>query len=127
MNTIKNRILVVDDSATVRLYLHGLLTKWGYDVEEATTGYEGMEKALRSDYNLIIADINMPTMNGYFMVTALRKEPGQLATPIIMSSTESRECDAVHAYAAGANLFLVKPVHPTSLKQYVDFTIGEVL
>ena len=126
MNKLKKRILVVDDSATIRLYLHGLLTKWGYDVVEATTGYEGMEKALKSSYDLIVADINMPTMNGYFMVTALRKEPGQLSTPIIMSSTESKESDAAHAYAAGANLFLVKPVHPTLLKQYVDFTIGEV-
>jgi two-component system chemotaxis response regulator CheY len=127
MNNLKKRILVVDDSATVRLYLRGLLTKWGYAVEEATTGYEGMEKALRSDYNLIIADINMPTMNGYFMVASLRKEPALLSTPIIMSSTESQESDALHAYAAGANLFLVKPVHPTLLKQYVDFTIGEAV
>lgn len=125
-NILTKRILVVDDSATIRLYLRSLLTGWNYAVEEAVTGYEGLEKALTSAYDLILADINMPTMNGYAMVAALRKEATAQATPIIMISTEAKDGDAARAYAAGANLYLVKPVQPNILERYVKFTIGGV-
>jgi two-component system chemotaxis response regulator CheY len=125
MNTPSKRILVVDDSTTTRLYLRRLLTGWGYQVEEAVTGYEGMEKALDSPFDLILTDINMPTMNGYAMTTALRKEPAAQSVPIITSSTESKDQDMARAYAAGANLYLVKPIQPDTLRHYVTFTIGE--
>ena len=127
MNKSNKRILVVDDSATVRLYLRRLLTEWGYQVEEAVTGYDGMEKALDSPFDLILSDINMPTMNGYAMVSALRKEAAAQAVPIIITSTESKDHDEAQAYAAGANLYLVKPVQPDILQSYVLFTIGEVI
>ena len=127
MNKSNKRILVVDDSATVRRYLRSLLTGWGYQVEEAVTGYDGLEKALESSFDLILSDINMPTMNGYAMVTALRKEVTAQAVPIIITSTESKDEDEAKAYAAGANLYLVKPVQPDILQRYVLFTIGEVI
>jgi len=127
MNIPSKRILVVDDSATIRLYLRGLLTGWGYEMEEAVTGYEGIEKALTSSFDLILADVNMPTMNGYAMVTALRKEIAAQSVPVIMISTESKTHDATHAYAAGANLYLIKPVQPDILRRYVEFTIGDAV
>ncbi len=126
MKTLSKRILVVEDSNTTRLYLRRLLTEWGYQVVEAVTGYEGMEKALDSTFDLILSDINMPTMSGYAMVTALRQEASVLAVPIIITSTEAKDQDATRAYAAGANLYLVKPVQPDILRHYLTFTIGEV-
>jgi two-component system chemotaxis response regulator CheY len=85
-----------------------------------------MEKAMDSPFDMILADINMPIMNGYDMVAALRKEITAQSVPIVMSSTESKDHDMAQAYAAGANLYLVKPVQPDILQHYVKFIIGEV-
>ena len=97
MNIRTNRILVVDDSAMIRRYLCSILTGLGYTVEVAITGSEGIEKAQASAFDMIIADINMPVMNGFAMVAALRKEPSTQSVPIAMSSTESKEPDAAQA------------------------------
>jgi two-component system chemotaxis response regulator CheY len=125
MNLTNKQILIVDDSATLRIYLRRLLNTWGYGVEEAVTGFEGLEKALTTSFDLIVTDVNMPIMSGYAMVTALRKEITTQKVPIIMISTEAQESDMKKAYAAGANLYLVKPLDPDVLKPYIKFTAGE--
>ena len=127
MNILEKRILVVDDSAMIRRYLSSILTGAGYAVEGAITGGEGIEKALATSFDLLLVDINMPVMNGYAMVAALRKEPATQSVPVIMSSTESKDQDASQAYACGANLFMVKPVEPDILKQYVKLVAGDII
>ncbi|MEU4556768.1 response regulator [Actinoplanes sp. NPDC023936] len=104
------RVLVVDDAATVRLYHSSLLLEAGFHVDEAANGLEAVEAAMGTAFDLFVVDVNMPKMNGYTCVETLRSETVGTASPVLMISTEDRPGDADRAYAAGANLYLVKPV-----------------
>ncbi len=104
------RVLVVDDAATVRLYHRQLLHGAGFEVAEAANGLEAVEAAMVDLFDLFVVDVNMPKMNGYACVRTLRGETVGTSAPIVMISTEDRADDADRAYAAGANLYLVKPV-----------------
>jgi two-component system chemotaxis response regulator CheY len=104
------RVLVVDDAATVRMYHSSLLGGAGFEVSEAANGLEAVEAALGTEFDLYVVDVNMPKMNGYACIEALRSETVGTAAPVVMISTEDRPGDAERAYQAGANLYLVKPV-----------------
>ncbi len=110
MTDTEPKVLVVDDAATVRLYHTKLLGDAGFSVAEAANGLEAVEAALVTPYDLFVVDVNMPKMNGYTCVETLRGETVGTAAPVVMISTEDRPGDADRAYAAGANLYLVKPV-----------------
>lgn len=110
MTETEPKVLVVDDAATVRLYHTKLLGDAGFQVAEAANGLEAVEAALGTPFALFLVDVNMPKMNGYACVEALRSESIRSTAPVIMISTEDRPGDADRAYAAGANLYLVKPV-----------------
>jgi two-component system chemotaxis response regulator CheY len=109
------RVLIVDDAVTVRMYHRQILEAAGFVVEEAANGYEGLEKSAQVRFDLFLVDINMPKMNGYALVKALRGCGESRATPVIMISTEAEARDMDQAYTAGANLYLIKPVRPEDL------------
>jgi len=115
MTETNAKVLVVDDAATVRLYHTSLLTTAGFQVAEAANGLEAVEAALTTLFDLFVVDVNMPKMNGYACVETLRSDTVASTAPILMISTEDRHGDADRAYAAGANLYLVKPVTPERL------------
>ena len=108
------RILVVDDSLTVRMYHKQILTKEGYECDEAENGMEALEKAQLNAYDIFLVDINMPVLDGYSFVKRLRSGEGNEA-PVIMVSTESEEMDMDLAYEAGASMYLIKPARPDDL------------
>jgi two-component system chemotaxis response regulator CheY len=110
MTDKRPKVLVVDDAATVRLYHRTLLDEAGFDVAEAANGLEAVEAALSTAFDLFVIDVNMPKMDGYACVGTLRSETVGTPAPILMISTEDRPGDADRAYAAGANLYLIKPV-----------------
>ena len=113
------QVLVVDDAATVRLYHSNLLASAGFEVSEATNGLEAVESAMTTDFDLFLVDVNMPTMDGYACVRTLRGESVATTAPIVMISTEDQTEDADRAYAAGANLYMVKPVNGDRLVRMV--------
>ncbi|MDQ7039317.1 MAG: response regulator [Rhodothermus sp.] len=119
------RVLVVDDAPTVRMYHREILESLGLAVDEAYNGVEALEKALTQPYDLYVVDINMPEMDGYRFLRALRQQPEFPQRPAIMVSTEAADIDRVQAFQAGANLYLVKPVKPEVLRQYVQLLLGE--
>jgi two-component system chemotaxis response regulator CheY len=118
------RILVVDDATVVRLYYRQILEAEGYSVEEAINGLEGLEKALQTPFDLCVVDVNMPMMDGYSFLHALRREPITHAIPALMTSTESQPEDRHAARQAGANYYLVKPVPKDQLALYVATMVG---
>jgi two-component system chemotaxis response regulator CheY len=119
-----NRILIVDDAATVRLYHRSILESAGYKVEEAWNGIEALEKALEAPFDLYIVDINMPKLDGYGFLRELRQQ--EIAQqPAIMVSTEAAASDERSAYEAGASGYLVKPVLPSQLLTHVRLMLGE--
>lgn len=118
------RVLVIDDAATVRLYYRDVLEAADFAVEEAVNGLEGLEKALAGAFDLFLVDVNMPKMDGYRFLSRVRREQALRAVPAIMISTEAKDGDAARAYAAGANLYMVKPVQPDILFRNVALMTG---
>jgi two-component system chemotaxis response regulator CheY len=103
-------ILVVDDSPTARLQVRVVLEEAGYQVEEATNGLEGVERARQAPFAAIVADVNMPVMTGIEMIGAVRQLDAHRKTPILVASTEASPQAVAEGMAAGATAWLVKPV-----------------
>jgi two-component system chemotaxis response regulator CheY len=118
------QILVVDDATVVRLYYRQILEAEGYRVDEAINGIEGLEKAAQTAFDLCIVDVNMPVMDGYAFLRALRRESVTHAVPALMTSTEAAPADRLAALQAGANFYLVKPVPKDQLAQHVAAMLG---
>src|SRR4051794_20545389 len=108
-------VLVIDDSSTTRLYYREILEGVGFAVEEAINGIEGLVKAALESFDLMLVDLNMPKMDGYSFLAHLRASADLQAVPTMMISTQAREVDRNKAHAAGANVYLVKPVDPVEL------------
>jgi len=119
------RALVIDDSATSRLFHREILEAAGFAVAEACNGLEGIERVMsEAPFDLALVDLNMPLMDGYGFLRALRRDPRLGDLPVIMASTERGEGDADRAFAAGANLYLVKPVAPEALTRLAQALAG---
>lgn len=123
MTNPSKRILVVDDAATVRMYHRTILEGAGYAVSEAVNGIEGLEKALSVPYDLYLVDVNMPKLDGYGFLRALRAETIAQA-PAVMISTESQGRDQTAAFVAGANYYLIKPIKPQELLAVCRMLMG---
>ena len=117
------KVMVVDDSKTVRMYHGSLLKEMGYEVVEAENGMEAMERSLDDDIALYLVDVNMPIMDGYSFVQEIRKNPAYTVTPIIMITTQAHDEDRTEAFKVGANLFETKPIKPDVLKNYLRILI----
>lgn len=118
------RILIIDDAATVRMYHRNILQTAGYAVDEAINGMEALEKALQTRFDLYLVDVNMPKLDGYGFLRELRSQDVAQA-PAIMISTEASADDRKRAYAAGANLYLVKPMQPEQLLAPIALLLGD--
>jgi CheY-like chemotaxis protein len=104
------KILIVDDSATVRKLLIHTLRPKNYKCIEACDGFDALEKlALDPDIKLVISDLNMPNMDGIELIGNIRQHPQYKDLPVIMLTTESSPENRKMAFDAGANLYLVKP------------------
>lgn len=107
--TTMKKVMIVDDSRTVRQQVVAALGPAGFEVVEAQDGIEALERLRATpDLSLIICDVNMPRMNGLEMLGAAR-ESGILSVPVVMLTTEGRTDLIEKAKRAGARGWLVKP------------------
>jgi two-component system chemotaxis response regulator CheY len=124
-----NRILVIDDAATVRMYHRKLLGDAGWFTDEAINGVEALERVHAQGagqaFDLYVVDINMPRMDGYSFVRELRRLDARHQAPVMMVSTEARGQDASLAIEAGANCYLVKPARPHDLVLTAALLLGD--
>jgi two-component system chemotaxis response regulator CheY len=110
------RVLVVDDSATVRDQVRAALGVAEFELVEAADGTEGAETIGRmTDLAAVICDVNMPRMNGIQMLEAVKRDPRNTALPIVMLTTEGQHELVQRAKAAGAKGWIVKPFKPDLL------------
>lgn len=109
------RILVVDDSNSIRDMVSFTLKSSGYQTVEAHDGKDGLSKAQTGSFDLVITDVNMPNMDGITLCQELRKLPSFKFTPILMLTTESSTDMKMRGKAAGATGWLVKPFNPDKL------------
>ncbi len=104
----KKRVLVVDDSITVREVERQLLLHKGYEVAVAVDGMDGWNKVRAEPYDLLVSDIDMPRMNGLQLVQAVRADERLRDIPIIIVSYKEREEDRIRGLEVGANAYLTK-------------------
>jgi len=124
-DTARKRVLIVDDASLVRMYYRQALEGAGFDVDEALNGLEALEKLLAGPVDLLVVDVNMPQMDGFTFVTALRSRAGEIASiPVLITSTESAAEDLDAARKAGANFYLVKPLTQDQLALHARILTG---
>ncbi|MFM6157406.1 MAG: response regulator, partial [Sphaerospermopsis kisseleviana] len=120
------RILVVDDSITVREMERKLLENNGYKVDVAVNGMDGWNAVRSGDYDLVVTDIDMPRMNGFELTTQIRGNGKLKNLPVIIVSYKDREEDRIQGLEAGANYYLTKSsFHDSTLLKAVIDVIGE--
>jgi two-component system chemotaxis response regulator CheY len=118
------KILAVDDSASMRGMVAFTLRGAGHEVTEAENGQLALDAAGSSAFDLVLADVNMPVMDGIAMVRALRAKPEYQGVPILMLTTESHTEKKMEGKAAGATGWLVKPFDPDQLLATVKRVLG---
>ncbi len=104
------KVLVIEDSPIVRNVHATLMKSIDCDVVEAENNLVALEKALATDFDLIIVDINTPKMDGYTFCKEIRSHESSKDVPIMVVTTEADPEDKMKGLKSGANLFLVKPV-----------------
>lgn len=120
------RVLVVDDSLTVRELERKLLASRGYEVEVAVDGVDGWNSLRAHDYDLVISDVDMPRMDGIELIGLIKKDARLRSLPVMIVSYKDREEDRRRGLDAGADYYLTKSsFHDESLLQAVADLIGE--
>ena len=112
---MSKKILIVDDSASVRQVVGIALKGAGYEVIEGVDGADALKKLDGQKIHLIISDVNMPNMDGITFVREAKKLPAYKFTPIIMLTTESEEKKKLEGQQAGAKAWVVKPFQPAQM------------
>jgi twitching motility two-component system response regulator PilH len=110
-----NKILIVDDSPTERLYLTDILVKNGFAVSTAVNGDEAIERIRAERPELILMDVVMPGSNGFQVTRAIARDPELAALPVIICSSKNQETDRIWGMRQGAQDYFVKPVDPQQL------------
>ncbi len=118
------RIMTVDDSTSVRMMVGFTLKEAGYEILEAEDGQDAYDKLNEESVHMVIADVNMPRMNGIELVKKLRSHPRHRFTPIIMLTTESQDSKKQEGREAGATGWIVKPFQPDQLLAVVRKVLG---
>ena len=118
------KVLVVDDSPTVRQMIALTVERAGCDAIQASDGVEALAKATRSRFALVVTDQNMPGMDGLSLVRALRALPAYRPVPILILTTESGDGLKAQARAAGASGWMAKPFDPARLLDVVHKLIS---
>jgi len=108
-------IMVVDDSASLRLMVSMVLKGAGYTVVEAADGTDALARLQGLEYCLFLTDINMPKMDGIELTRRIRAIPAYKFVPIVMLTTESHPEKKLAGKAAGATAWIVKPFNPDQL------------
>jgi two-component system chemotaxis response regulator CheY len=121
---MKKRILIVDDSPSVRKLVEFTLKSKGFQVTPAEDGLEALELLAKEAFDAIILDINMPRMDGLKFLEKMRPEGSHASTPVIVLTTEGLEEDRDRAMELGATAYMVKPFKPTQLLDFVDKMLG---
>jgi two-component system chemotaxis response regulator CheY len=117
-------ILAVDDSASMRQMIAVTLREAGYEVVEAADGAEALEYARKHRVDLVLADVNMPNIDGIMLIAQLRTLPAYRLTPLLLLTTESSQERKQQGKQAGATGWMLKPFNPTQLLATLERVLG---
>ena len=115
------RILIVDDFSTMRRIVRNLLKEIGYtNADEAEDGRAALAKLQASPFDFVVSDINMPNMNGFDLLKAIKADDSLKHLPVLMVTAEARKEDIVLAAQSGAAGYIVKPFTKATLEEKVQ-------
>jgi two-component system chemotaxis response regulator CheY len=104
------RALVIDDSRAIRMVIGRIMSEIGFEVHDAANGREGLERLGQiAKPDVILVDWNMPEVNGFEFIQAVRRNPDYDTTPVVMVTTETEMAQMARALEAGANEYIMKP------------------
>lgn len=114
------RFLIVDDFSTMRRIVRSLLKEMGYhNADEAEDGLAAMAKLRSQSFDFVVSDINMPNMNGFELLQAIKADDGLKRLPVLMVTAEARKEDIVQAAQSGAAGYIVKPFTKATLEEKI--------
>lgn len=117
---MKKVILIADDSPTIRKFVSFSLTMHGFEVVAACDGMEAMEKLPSYKVDLVITDLNMPNMDGFELIRAIRGNEEYKDIPIIVLSSLSGSEEIEKGMSYGASSYLIKPFDPKRIQYEVS-------
>ena len=121
---MSKKILVVDDSLSIRQMVEATLKSQGYDVTTAEDGQAALDKCKTTPYDFVLTDQNMPRMDGLTLIKSLRAMSAYRATPIVVLTTEASDAMKAQGRAAGATGWMVKPFDPSKLLAIAAKVLG---
>jgi two-component system chemotaxis response regulator CheY len=114
------KFLIVDDFSTMRRIVRGLLKEIGYhNAEEAEDGSVALRLLQAGKFDFVVSDINMPVMNGFELLSAVKADANLKHLPVLMVTAEARKEDIVRAAQDGAAGYIVKPFTKATLEEKV--------
>ena len=120
-NPTDMKFLIVDDFSTMRRIVRGLLKEIGYNnAEEAEDGSVALNMLKNSKFDFVVSDINMPVMNGFELLSAVKADDSLKHLPVLMVTAEARKEDIVRAAKDGAAGYIVKPFTKATLEEKVQ-------
>lgn len=122
--TGKKRVMVVDDSKTIRTTTESYLRELGYEVQCCTDGFNGISHILSFEPDILLIDMEMPRLNGLETVRLIRGNSKFKSTPIVMLSSKDGMFDMALATEAGANDYIVKPSDKGSIQAVIKKHLG---
>jgi two-component system chemotaxis response regulator CheY len=121
------RFLVVDDFSTMRRIVRGLLKEIGCQhVTEAEDGAAALSLLRTQPFDFVVSDINMPNMDGFALLRAIRAEPALSQLPVLMVTAEARKDDIVQAARCGASGYIVKPFSKATLQDKIQRILSKL-
>ncbi len=118
------KVLAIDDSKTIRELLRSVMEEAGFDYTSAVDGVDGVERYAEVRPDIVITDINMPNLDGYGVIDAIRKGDIDNQVPILVLTTESGDKLKQRARQAGATGWIVKPFDDVSLVSVIRRVTG---
>jgi chemosensory pili system protein ChpA (sensor histidine kinase/response regulator) len=125
-NPQEARLLLIDDSLSIRKFVGRMLESAGYPFDTAVDGEDGLRKASTTEYRMILTDLEMPKLNGFEVIQALRSRPETRQTPVVVMTTRARDKHRQMAMSLGATSYICKPVDERMLLHEVERWIGKV-
>ena len=109
------RILVTDDEPNIVRLIQVNLERQGFQVETANNGAQALEKIRANRPDLLVSDVMMPEMDGFELLSNIRRDPALENLPVIMLTAKAQDRDVLEGYTRGADMYLTKPFNPIEL------------
>ena len=113
------RILAVDDEVNIVRLIKVNLERHGFTVETANNGLEALNKIKESRPDMLVSDVMMPEMDGFELLSSIRRDPLLMDLPVIMLTAKAQDANVMEGYTRGADMYLTKPFNPMELVTFV--------